>query len=153
MINLFQPNCLFSIQGRTNLPPEKVPWDALATLMSQCIYGGKIDNEFDQRLLTSFLSKLFTPKSFDPEFPLVSKVDGKKDCTVLIHSKSLIGYIVSIILIFRVTTRWLNLCCCHHTITYVILNVYDCIIQERIQGYDTEQIYCNYHTDLVRKLI
>ncbi|KAK3866515.1 hypothetical protein Pcinc_027959 [Petrolisthes cinctipes] len=62
--------------GRTNLPPEKVPWDALATLMSQCIYGGKIDNEFDQRLLTSFLSKLFTPKSFDPEFPLVSKVDG-----------------------------------------------------------------------------
>ncbi|MPC14667.1 Dynein heavy chain, cytoplasmic [Portunus trituberculatus] len=62
--------------GRTNLPPEKVPWDALATLMSQCIYGGKIDNEFDQRLLTSFLNKLFTPKSFDPEFPLVCNVDG-----------------------------------------------------------------------------
>lgn len=64
-------------QGRTNLPPEKVPWDALATLMSQCIYGGKIDNEFDQRLLTSFLTKLFTPKSFDPEFPLVCNVDGE----------------------------------------------------------------------------
>lgn len=62
--------------GRTNLPPEKVPWDALATLMSQCIYGGKIDNEFDQRLLTSFLGKLFTPKSFDPEFPLISNLDG-----------------------------------------------------------------------------
>lgn len=54
-----------------------MPWDALATLMSQCIYGGKIDNEFDQRLLTSFLTKLFTPKSFDPEFPLVCNVDGK----------------------------------------------------------------------------
>ncbi|XP_050702243.1 dynein heavy chain, cytoplasmic-like isoform X2 [Eriocheir sinensis] len=64
--------------GRTNLPPEKVPWDALATLMSQCIYGGKIDNEFDQRLLTSFLAKLFTPKSFDPEFPLVCNVDGNE---------------------------------------------------------------------------
>ncbi|XP_042240101.1 dynein heavy chain, cytoplasmic-like isoform X4 [Homarus americanus] len=62
--------------GRTNLPPEKVPWDALATLMSQCIYGGKIDNEFDQRLLTSFLAKLFTPRSFDPDFPLVCNVDG-----------------------------------------------------------------------------
>ena len=35
-------------QGRTNLPPEKVPWDALRTLLSQCIYGGKIDNDFDQ---------------------------------------------------------------------------------------------------------
>ena len=35
-------------QGRTNLPPEKVPWDALRTLMADCIYGGKIDNDFDQ---------------------------------------------------------------------------------------------------------
>ena len=58
--------------GRTNLPPEKVPWDALSTLLSQCIYGGKIDNEFDQRLLASFLSKLFTPKSFEADFLLVS---------------------------------------------------------------------------------
>ena len=36
------------LKGRTNLPPEKVPWDALRTLMSDCIYGGKIDNDFDQ---------------------------------------------------------------------------------------------------------
>ena len=35
-------------QGRTNVPPNKVPWDAIRTLLSQCIYGGKIDNEFDQ---------------------------------------------------------------------------------------------------------
>lgn len=62
--------------GRTNLPPEKVPWDAVRTLFGQCIYGGKIDNEFDQRLLTSFLEKLFTLKSFDPDFVLVSHVSG-----------------------------------------------------------------------------
>ncbi|XP_077296363.1 dynein heavy chain, cytoplasmic isoform X2 [Arctopsyche grandis] len=65
--------------GRTNLPPEKVPWDALVTLLSQCIYGGKIDNTFDQRLLHSFLCKLFTPKSFEPDFPLVANVDGVSD--------------------------------------------------------------------------
>ena len=35
-------------QGRTNLPPNKVPWDALQALMSQAIYGGRIDNDFDQ---------------------------------------------------------------------------------------------------------
>lgn len=115
--------------GRTNLPPEKVPWDALRTLMSQCIYGGKIDNDFDQvyicgltiyygvfrqfidsnkkisknlkgdmdlywllaiprtritcsfhfqRLLTAFLNKLFTMKSFEGDFPLVCSVDGVK---------------------------------------------------------------------------
>lgn len=62
--------------GRTNLPPEKVPWDALVTLLSQCIYGGKIDNDYDQRLLTSFLRKLFTPRSFEADFALVANVDG-----------------------------------------------------------------------------
>ena len=62
--------------GRTNLPPEKVPWDAIGILFGQCIYGGKIDNDFDQRLLTSFINKLFTSRSFDPEFALVSGVEG-----------------------------------------------------------------------------
>ncbi|XP_053373809.1 cytoplasmic dynein 1 heavy chain 1-like isoform X4 [Mercenaria mercenaria] len=62
--------------GRTNLPPEKVPWDAVRTLLAQCIYGGKIDNNFDQRLLTSFVHKLFTPKSFEGDFKLVGNMDG-----------------------------------------------------------------------------
>lgn len=62
--------------GRTNLPPEKVPWDALVTLLSQSIYGGKIDNDFDQRLLASFLGKLFTARSFEADFALVANVDG-----------------------------------------------------------------------------
>lgn len=66
----------FLVQGRTNLPPEKVPWDALVTLLSQCIYGGKIDNDYDQRLLSSFLSKLFTSRSFESDFALVANVDG-----------------------------------------------------------------------------
>lgn len=35
-------------QGRSNVPPEKIPWNALCTLLSQCIYGGRIDNDFDQ---------------------------------------------------------------------------------------------------------
>jgi len=53
-----------------------VPWDALVTLLSQSIYGGKIDNDFDQRLLLSFLSKLFTPRSFEADFALVANLDG-----------------------------------------------------------------------------
>ncbi|KAH3850556.1 hypothetical protein DPMN_092971 [Dreissena polymorpha] len=67
--------------GRTNLPPEKVPWDAIKTLLSQCIYGGKIDNNFDQRLLSSFIDKLFSPKSFEGDFTLVASLGeglGKK---------------------------------------------------------------------------
>ena len=47
--------------------------------MAQSIYGGRVDNEFDQRLLNTFLERLFTTKSFDSEFKLACKVDGHKD--------------------------------------------------------------------------
>lgn len=62
-------------KGRDNIPPDKVPWNAIRTLFSQAVYGGRIDNEFDQRLLNSFLDRMFVVKSFDHEFSLVRKVD------------------------------------------------------------------------------
>ncbi|KAL3873221.1 hypothetical protein ACJMK2_036362 [Sinanodonta woodiana] len=70
--------------GRTNLSPEKVPWDAVKTLLSQCIYGGKIDNDFDQRLLTSFIQKLFTPKSFESDFKLVAASVGGQSKNIVL---------------------------------------------------------------------
>lgn len=69
----------FYLQGRQNISPDKIPWSALKTLMAQSIYGGRIDNEFDQRLLNTFLERLFTTLSFDSEFKLACKVDGHKD--------------------------------------------------------------------------
>ena len=60
--------------GRTNLPPEKVPWKAIRTLLSDCIYDGKIGNEFDQRMLSSFLERMFVPASIEGDFNLVSEV-------------------------------------------------------------------------------
>ncbi len=65
-------------QGRTNLPPDKVPWNAFKTLLSQCIYGGRIDNDFDQRLLNSFVNRLFTVRSFEVDFPLMGHIDGRE---------------------------------------------------------------------------
>ncbi|XP_071963522.1 cytoplasmic dynein 1 heavy chain 1-like [Antedon mediterranea] len=62
-------------KGRSNLSPDKVPWNAFRTLLSQCIYGGRIDNDFDQRLLTSFVNKLFTVKSFDSDFQLIKELE------------------------------------------------------------------------------
>jgi len=58
--------------NRTNLPPEKIPFDAIFTLLSECVYGGKIDNTFDRRLLDTFLKQLFSIKSFDDDCRLVS---------------------------------------------------------------------------------
>ncbi|XP_065449670.1 cytoplasmic dynein 1 heavy chain 1-like isoform X1 [Chrysemys picta bellii] len=66
-------------KGRQNISPDKIPWSALKTLIAQSIYGGRIDNEFDQRLLNTFLERLFTTLSFDSEFKLACKVDGHKD--------------------------------------------------------------------------
>ncbi|PIO29039.1 hypothetical protein AB205_0122750 [Aquarana catesbeiana] len=66
-------------KGRQNISPDKIPWSALKTLMAQSIYGGRIDNEFDQRLLNTFLERLFTTSSFDGDFKLASKIDGHKD--------------------------------------------------------------------------
>lgn len=58
--------------GRTNLPPNKVPFAAIFSLLAECVYGGKIDNSFDRRLLNTFLKQLFSVSSFEHEFKLVS---------------------------------------------------------------------------------
>lgn len=71
-------------QGRANVPPEKLPWDAFRKLIGDSIYGGRIDNDFDQRLLQSFIDRLFTQKSFESEFPLVTDVEGQKGKNVAI---------------------------------------------------------------------
>ena len=53
-----------------------MPWKAIQTLLSQVIYGGKIDSEFDQRLMVTFIEKLFTEKAFDADFLLVDAKGG-----------------------------------------------------------------------------
>ncbi|KNC98573.1 uncharacterized protein SPPG_06258 [Spizellomyces punctatus DAOM BR117] len=63
-------------QGRANVPPAKIPWKAIRTLIKETVYGGKIDNEFDQYLLNSFVDRLFTPASYDVNYPLVEEMDG-----------------------------------------------------------------------------
>lgn len=80
--------------NRANLPPEKIPFDAIVTLLSQSIYGGKIDNDFDQRLLASFLSKLFTAHSFETDFALVGNVEGQRNITMPGQYNDLISYIL-----------------------------------------------------------
>eukprot|EP00730_Choanoeca_flexa_P004836 TRINITY_DN11816_c0_g3_i1.p1 TRINITY_DN11816_c0_g3~~TRINITY_DN11816_c0_g3_i1.p1 ORF type:complete len:1768 (+),score=556.53 TRINITY_DN11816_c0_g3_i1:318-5306(+) len=58
-------------QGRSHVDPAKIPWAAMRTLMASSIYGGRIDNDTDQRLLVSFISSVFKPESFEEGFELV----------------------------------------------------------------------------------
>jgi dynein heavy chain 1 len=44
--------------GRANIAPASIPWDALQACLEFIVYGGRIDNEFDQ---VDFLFISFTP--------------------------------------------------------------------------------------------
>ncbi|CAO0793713.1 unnamed protein product [Mucor circinelloides] len=69
--------------GRANISPEKIPWDAIRSLLKQSIYGNRIDNEYDQRLLDSFVNTLFTPECYDIDFELV-KGNGESDKSIVV---------------------------------------------------------------------
>lgn len=63
-------------KGRANIDPANIPWDALRTLIKQSVYGGRIDSDFDQRLLDSFVDALFTPEAYNVYFDLVPNTRG-----------------------------------------------------------------------------
>ncbi|KAJ3212195.1 hypothetical protein HDU67_003972 [Dinochytrium kinnereticum] len=62
--------------GRSNIAPERIPFDAIKSLLTETVYGGKIDNSFDQVLLESFVNSLFGSFCFDINFALVNAHDG-----------------------------------------------------------------------------
>ncbi|KAL7751554.1 dynein heavy chain [Sorochytrium milnesiophthora] len=64
-------------QGRSNIAPEKIPWAAVRTLLKETIYGGRIDNDFDQRVLNSFVDRLFVPATYSPSFALVDSATDR----------------------------------------------------------------------------
>ncbi|GMH89230.1 hypothetical protein TrVE_jg3152 [Triparma verrucosa] len=57
--------------GKAHVAPEIVPWDALKEILGVSVFGGRIDNEYDQRVLDSFLESAFVKETFDVDFPLV----------------------------------------------------------------------------------
>lgn len=62
-------------QGREAIDPDTIPWDALRTLVSQSIFGGKIDNDFDQKILQSLVDYYFRKETFDADYPLFTADD------------------------------------------------------------------------------
>jgi len=64
-------------RGRANIDPVTIPWDALRTLVKQSVYGGRVDSDFDQKILDSFVDSLFTPKAYNVDFDLVPSMTGE----------------------------------------------------------------------------
>jgi dynein heavy chain 1, cytosolic len=63
-------------KGRANINPALIPWDAVRTLIKQSVYGGRIDSDFDQRILDAFVDGLFTPAAYNVDFDLVPSLTG-----------------------------------------------------------------------------
>lgn len=62
--------------NRTNIAPNKIPWRALQTLLSESIYGGKVDEPEDQKALTDLVMKYFTPQAYEVDYMLVDGEPG-----------------------------------------------------------------------------
>lgn len=65
-------------KGRANVDPAVIPWDAVRTLIKQSVYGGRVDSDFDQRILDAFVDGLFTPYAYNVDFELVTSVAGSQ---------------------------------------------------------------------------
>ncbi|WVR09001.1 hypothetical protein IAU60_006061 [Kwoniella sp. DSM 27419] len=58
-------------KGRANVDPAQIPWTALRTLIKQAVYGGRVDSDYDQRVVDAFVDRIFTAQAYDPDFKLV----------------------------------------------------------------------------------
>ena len=79
LLTIFQYECSAYIidtwidhiaSGRTNIAPNKLPWEMMRTLITET-YGGKIDDEDDFAKLRALVHSFFTPDAFNAEFKLV----------------------------------------------------------------------------------
>lgn len=66
-------------KARKNVDPDKIPWDALRTLIAQSVYGGKIDNDFDNKILQSLVDQFFRAESFNLNFELFQRAIGSDE--------------------------------------------------------------------------
>ncbi|KAF2473666.1 uncharacterized protein BDR25DRAFT_256486 [Lindgomyces ingoldianus] len=60
--------------GRTNIAPKNIPWDMIRTLITE-MYGGKIDDEADFRILSSIVENCMTPVAFEDNFKIVKDTE------------------------------------------------------------------------------
>eukprot|EP00051_Salpingoeca_urceolata_P022681 m.374555 g.374555 ORF g.374555 m.374555 type:complete len:4634 (-) comp20005_c1_seq12:280-14181(-) len=57
--------------SKSNVTAKDIPWAALQALLTQTCYGGRIDNDIDRRLLSSFITTFFQESSLGADFELV----------------------------------------------------------------------------------
>ena len=73
-------------RGLSHMDPALLNWKAIRCLLSESLYGGRVDNPFDDQLLHALIDRLFVPASFDSRFPLVAycHTDGSRETVLTI---------------------------------------------------------------------
>ena len=75
-------------KDRTNISPKQIPWDAIRTIIHQSMYGGKIDNEYDMKILESLVNLYFNEKTYDFNYPLYKTSSENQDNVLKIPDKT-----------------------------------------------------------------
>lgn len=66
---------LLAADNRQVLDPEKLPWDAVRSTLRNGVFGGRITEDTDQKVLDDLVDYLFQPKSFDVDFQVIAGLD------------------------------------------------------------------------------
>lgn len=74
---------LDSVSGQLqHIDPAQIPWKAIKTMLSESLYGGRIDHSFDQVALDSFIESIFNEGMYAPDAILVQDSLGNKVLTL-----------------------------------------------------------------------
>ncbi|KAL5341578.1 dynein heavy chain, cytoplasmic [Aspergillus crustosus] len=68
-------------QGRSNVAPQKLPWEMIRTLVTE-MYGGKVDDGEDFQQLQTLVHSFLTPAAFEDDYKLVSGVENDECLTL-----------------------------------------------------------------------
>ncbi|CAH0489695.1 unnamed protein product [Peronospora farinosa] len=74
--------------GRAHVAPDNIPWTAIRTTLKESVYGGRVDNTFDQELMDTLLAHVFTAASYENTFELVAPGEGNDAGVVIAQGKT-----------------------------------------------------------------
>ena len=79
-----------------NIPVDKIPFQRIRNIISNNIYGGKIDNEFDQLILQSIIEEFFHQEAFDNKKNIIQSQDFELKYPEALKFEEILSWIESI---------------------------------------------------------
>ncbi|RHY49572.1 hypothetical protein DYB38_001447, partial [Aphanomyces astaci] len=71
---------------RAHISPDAIPWTAIKVILKESLYGGRVDNSYDQQLMDTLLDNVFNAHTYEANYPLVHPSNQDADDGVVIPS-------------------------------------------------------------------